>query len=228
MRERNVRIAPSGPAPEVPRLVFVDDSLRSLPDEGVTECAALPDVGSGSSSGTGGPKRSRVLAGGLALTLLIGGGTALLLLAVDHSRTSHRASGTTTGARPAGTARPAPGPRAPTPTTARTVAAPPTSTQPVTAQNVGSSSASYAVTAGQIDLTVTATANCWIQVQDPPGGPAIFTGLLTPAEQRSFAATGPVGMRIGFPAGLQVTVDGEAIPLPASSNPYDLSFVPTA
>jgi len=72
---------------------------------------------------------------------------------------------------------------------------------------------------------VSAAAPCWIDVRTSANGPSLFTGVLTPGAQRDFVQSSGLWTRIGYPAGLRVTVDGSAVPLPATSNPYNLTFV---
>ena len=225
---------------EIPRLVFVDDSLLQPPGEKARATGnRLPpspetadDIATGLSvvggdKARGGPDRAstsrpsnRSLAGALAFTTLVGGGTALLLLALHHGGSTPRST--------AGTHATASNP----PVTALTPpsTAPPVSqtTRPrgplVSLAGSGTSSATYSVSGGPVSLSVSATAPCWIQVRTAASGPVVYTGLLGPSEQKTFPDSGTLWMRVGFPAGLHVAVDGTPVPLPASSNPYDLTF----
>lgn len=94
-------------------------------------------------------------------------------------------------------------------------------------------SATYQVSSGPIDLSLVAIRRCWVELRTGPStgtttGGATFEGILTPGEMKSFPALPGIWMRIGNPAGLNVIVDGTAIPLPPAAIPYQVIVESTA
>lgn len=215
------------------RLLFIDESLRDVSSTGSgpaappgarsAELSVVRDAARPSDQ----KARSRAIVVALALTVLVGGGVSLLLLEQHHG--TRTATGPTVTARRTATSG-TPGQAGPASASATTAvpAHPPAPTgsaaAAVAASSIGSTSAAYTVSGATINLIVTASAPCWIDVRPAPSAPSIFTGTLTPGQRRAFSEGGNVWMRVGFPAGLRVVVNGSAIPLPAGSNPYNLSF----
>lgn len=206
-----------------PRLVFIDDSVADL--SVVAEPTGPSDQ----------RPKLRTLAAALGLTALVGGGTALLLLELHHGAAATNrpaasvprpaAAGTPQPSLPAGASPRLPGPAATTPPA---TSPPPGSGPTVLASSIGPTSATYSVAGGTIDLEVTASAPCWIDVRPIPNGASIFTGTLTPGERRAFSGAGSLSIRVGFPNGLRVVANGTGIPLPADSQPYNLVFNQTS
>lgn len=236
IRDPSIRHA-SDTGTGTPRMLFVDDAITHLPTGGDRH-ATSPTRGGGPRAGrkrhavglslVGGDQqgspaarpRSRTVAVVLGLTALTGGGTVLLLMGMHHGPDgAHHAPSpprvaAAAGAVPAGTPATTPVTVQPAPTVPR-----------LSAASVGSTSATYSVTGGRINLSVSAVSACWIDVRTTAGGPSLFAGVIPPGTQRSFVQSGSLWLRVGYPAGLRLSADGSPVPLPATSNPYNLDFV---
>lgn len=219
-------MAEAGPAPETVT-VFIDDLRGGKeptgdPDIPSSELSVLGHTGSsGSASGKPGP---RVIAGAVALITIVGGGAALLMADLHRGTAAPHPGAVGPHTATAGLTPPPSAAKATTPVVSPSTVAPP---QPaaVSPSQLGPASGSYSVSGGSINVTLAATAPCWIDVRTMANGPAVFTGLVAPGWQHSFAGSGGMWMRIGYPAGLKVSVNGQAVAVPSTSNPYDLSFV---
>jgi cytoskeleton protein RodZ len=161
----------------------------------------------------------------------------LALLAIAAAALAIRGPG-----RPAGATA---GSRAPaTPTAAATAkatatatsgsqpAATPTATasKPTVSARSGTDASGNPVTtytvAGASDLTVTvlATARCWFDVT--VDGTAADPNLtLLPGDSRTWRGSSQVAMRIGFPPGASLSVDGVPIPAFQGQSPVNVAFV---
>ncbi|HVA73278.1 MAG TPA: DUF4115 domain-containing protein [Acidimicrobiales bacterium] len=85
-------------------------------------------------------------------------------------------------------------------------------------------SAAYEVGSGPVDLGLVAVQRCWVELRTgSTTGPIVFEGLLAPGDRKSFGALPGLWLRIGNPAGLNVVVDGTAIPLPPTATPYEVT-----
>ncbi len=113
--------------------------------------------------------------------------------------------------------------------TATPSATPPPATPTVTTSTGVDSSGSALTTyriAGASSLTVvaTATARCWIRVW-LNGSTAYTDRTLTPGQSATWRARSQVRLRIGYPSGLQLTVDGLTLPAMRTASPVDAAIV---
>jgi hypothetical protein len=123
---------------------------------------------------------------------------------------------------------------APPAAAAETTTAPPrpttTTTAPKpTAQFTASASGNGTVTvAVPFTLMLTATnASCWVSV-DEASGHNVFTGTLKPGEQQQVPGTGPLTVRLGNSAAIQMSVNGAPLNLAGVANTANVQFQPTA
>jgi hypothetical protein len=72
-----------------------------------------------------------------------------------------------------------------------------------------------------------ASGACWLGAQQLVGGPYVKMWTLAPGQQASYAASGPLVVKIGAPRYVTISVDGTPLALPAGRDqPYDVSLVP--
>jgi hypothetical protein len=112
-----------------------------------------------------------------------------------------------------------------TPTTAPTLAPPPTvpAAVLVASDNQG---ATFSLSS-QVQIELVPTSNCWIQVrQGSATGPVLYEGLLRPGQPYPLPGTGPLWLRLGNPPGVSVVVNGVPLqtPMPSTAQPYNLEF----
>ena len=90
--------------------------------------------------------------------------------------------------------------------------------------------ASYQVAEASYSLALSATSSdCWVSATNASSGAVLFTGILTPGESHTIAATGPVTVVAGAPAAFAATVNGAAVTLPSGFQaPFTLKFVTPA
>jgi hypothetical protein len=88
--------------------------------------------------------------------------------------------------------------------------------------------ATYRVGSNAFTLVLGATSGpCWVDAVNSTTNATLFTAVLTPGEQHSIAATGPVTLEVGAPTSFAGTVDGTAFVLPYGfQTPFTLQFVP--
>ncbi|KAB0498733.1 RodZ domain-containing protein [Pseudomonas vancouverensis] len=140
------------------------------------------------------------------------------------SESTAEAPSETPAAAPAAPAQAAPVPAAPAHNTAPVVAAPvspaipatpaaPAAPAPVvTAPAVPSAPAPVATapTAGQGQVQIQFTADCWTQVTDG-GGKVLFSGLKRKGDSVTVNGKPPFAVRLGFARGAQVSYNGQAV-----------------
>lgn len=116
------------------------------------------------------------------------------------------------------------GTAAPQPTPTPTTPPPPPSTNSTTPVSDNGSVATYATGRDQFAVLMQATdAPCWVQVRSGPGGQVLFEGTLQPGENRPFAASRALWVRLGNLGHATVMVDGVPLVLPnRPSFPYNL------
>jgi hypothetical protein len=106
----------------------------------------------------------------------------------------------------------------PTPTTT-TVPAP-----TFVAAASGEGLASYTVDAASVDLTLLASGRCWVELRaGSENGPVIFAGILAPGDHRTFREPAGLWLRLGYPNGVAIQINGSTVGLPATSSPFDVS-----
>jgi hypothetical protein len=88
--------------------------------------------------------------------------------------------------------------------------------------------ATYRVGSSAFTLVLGATSGpCWVDAVNTDTNATLFTAVLTPGEQHSIAATGPVTLEVGAPTSFAGTVDGTAFVLPYGfQTPFTLQFLP--
>jgi hypothetical protein len=104
-------------------------------------------------------------------------------------------------------------------------AAPPTTPPPprVVATSAGATEASYEVASGPIQMELVVSGPCWVELRSGSStGTILFEGTLEAGTVKTFQTTGPVWLRLGNPAGVQLRLDGMSIALPAAAIPFDV------
>lgn len=112
------------------------------------------------------------------------------------------------------------------PTSPSTSRSAPTTTAPpaLAATSTTATEAVYTVTAGSVHVSLSASAPCWVELRTgSPSGPVAYEGTLPAGANQTFSAGGGLWMRLGDPAGVQVTINGAVVSLPAAANPYDIT-----
>ena len=88
----------------------------------------------------------------------------------------------------------------------------------------GDGLASYTVNSASVDLVLLASGRCWVELRaGSESGPVIFSGILDPGDHRTFEEPAGVWLRLGYPNGVAVQINGSAVGLPATSSPLDVS-----
>ena len=152
---------------------------------------------------------------------------ALIALAVGRlvvgSPSTPRTSSppTTQATRPAGK-------RAPAHATHAARATPRASTPAPTILVPRSSSATgaaYVVTTASFSVQVNTTGSCWMEVGPTAAGPFGFVGTVPAGQQKVFAASNQLWVRLGAPANVTVSVNGTPVQLTApGSAPFNLTI----
>jgi hypothetical protein len=87
-----------------------------------------------------------------------------------------------------------------------------------------SSSAAYTVSSGPVQLAVAASTRCWVELRAVSAiGPVVFEGILGPGVSRAFENAVGLWIRLGYPPGVVLAVDGRPVGLPASASPLDVT-----
>lgn len=92
----------------------------------------------------------------------------------------------------------------------------PTDSAPVTAPPVEQAPAPAAepqttpAVAGEGNVSINFTANCWLQLKDA-NGKVIYSGLKKQGESLNVSGKAPLELRLGFASGAQVTYNGQAV-----------------
>lgn len=102
-----------------------------------------------------------------------------------------------------------------------------TSPAPVLAiASTSPTSGALPVTATTYTVTVSVTADCWVQGQDTSGTSASWSGVLTGGQQHVFSFDGPATLVLGA-ADASLSVDGKPVSLPSGYQvPFDLTLQP--
>lgn len=148
------------------------------------------------------------------------GTTALALPQAETSVEAPAEAEATAPAAPTAPAPASPAPLAPTHSTASVVATPvaPAPTAPVVSTPPASASvtptipapAAAAPVAGQGQVQLQFTADCWTQVTDG-AGKVLLSGLKRKGENVSVSGKPPFSVRLGFARGAQVSYNGQAV-----------------
>jgi hypothetical protein len=151
-----------------------------------------------------------------AVTLLI----AVLLIAGSHPNTPNRSAGSTTAQKH--TRHPTTPKRAHHTTT--TTAPPIVSLPSATSLH----SATYKVASSSFTLVLGASSGaCWVDAVDVSSNTTLFEAVLSPGEQHTVTATGPVSIELGAPGAFSGTVDGAPVVLPYGyQTPFTMQLVP--
>jgi hypothetical protein len=94
----------------------------------------------------------------------------------------------------------------------------PTSVSPTIVTYTLASSAPY-------QLSFATSGVCWIGVESSSTGPYLWMKTLGAGESETYAASGPVVVRLGTPGVLAVSINGTPLELPNQVQPYDVSFL---
>jgi hypothetical protein len=113
-------------------------------------------------------------------------------------------------------------PKLSSPTTTLSLPAAPA---PLTPTSTGISQATYTVGAPTVVISLSATNTCWVELRaSSASGAVLYQGVMTAGMARSFAAPG-LWVRIGYPEGVNLEIDGSAVSLPASGSPFNVTVV---
>jgi hypothetical protein len=83
--------------------------------------------------------------------------------------------------------------------------------------------ATYMVSAGQVDVSVSSLSPCWVELRAGSAtGPIVFEATLGSGARRTFTDLAGAWLRFGNPPGVVVEVNGTSLSLPAREVPYDL------
>jgi cytoskeletal protein RodZ len=124
----------------------------------------------------------------------------------------------------------APASAVPPSTTASTPPAPTTTALPAPAVTPVSTDASGAVydSSGPVSVDLVATGRCWVDLRSGSAtGPPLYQGVLSPGDHKVLTSPSGVWLRLGYPPGVQVHLDGAPVTLPGPS-PYDITVQVTA
>jgi Domain of unknown function (DUF4115) len=173
-------------------------------------------------SGAGGrPRPGRILAGGRALVV---GVVVVAMLAVSGLAyvLAHHAGSGPARATPPTTLSPS---AQKSSSSASTTVAPASPPQPVVVPGAQTSgSAAYTVSSGPVQLALAASTRCWVQLRAVSAlGPVVFEGILGPGASRAFENAIGLWIRLGYPPGVVLAVDGRPVGLPASASPIDVT-----
>lgn len=208
------------------KLVFVDESVVRSPAApeaaGATGGARWAGAAAAETAGSNGAAR---WAGPAIRTAAVAAAAALVAVLATLSIRSDGPGGSAT-LHATSSSKAAAG-HEPKTVTAGPPASAPAQPVPLAAGSTADS-ATYQVSAGPVDLTLVAVRRCWVELRTgpstgPAAGAATFEGTLAPGEVKSFRALPGIWMRIGNPAGLNVIVDGTAIPLPPAAIPFQVT-----
>jgi hypothetical protein len=173
---------------------------------------------------SGVPRRSplrRRATGGRAI--LVGAVVVVVLVAVSglgYVLAHHQ------GSAPPGATPPTTAPAGASKSTPTTTVAPPTAPPGpvVTAGAQSSGSAAYTVSSGPVQLALAASSRCWVELRAVSAlGPVVFEGILGPGASQSFENAVGLWVRLGYPPGVALVVDGRPVGLPASASPLDVT-----
>lgn len=110
-------------------------------------------------------------------------------------------------------------------------AAPSTTLAPpaVVATSTNSTYAAYTVNATSMDVTLSTSGACWVELRNgTASGPVVFEGILPAATTRRFHAVGSIWLRLGNPPRVSLTIDGSPVSLPGGGNPFDVTVTAPA
>jgi hypothetical protein len=75
-----------------------------------------------------------------------------------------------------------------------------------------------------VQLAVAASTRCWVELREVSSiGPVVFEGILGPGASRAFENAVGLWIRLGYPPGVVLAVDGRPVGLPASASPLDVT-----
>jgi Domain of unknown function (DUF4115) len=173
------------------------------------------------SGGAGRHRRPRFLAGGRAVVV---GAVVVAVVAVSgvgYVLAHHGGPGPARATVPT-TAAPAPKTSGPAPTTTVAPSPPP---QPVVVPGAQTSgSAAYTVSSGPVQLALATSSRCWVELRAVSAiGPVVFEGILSPGASQTFENAVGLWLRLGYPAGVVLAVDGRPVGLPTSASPIDVT-----
>ena len=171
-----------------------------------------------------GPRRRRVpsfLAGGRAIVVGVVVVALLAVSGVGYVLAHHGGSGPAHTTAPT-TPPPAANKPGPSPTTTVAPAPPP---QPVVVPGAQTSgSAAYTVSSGPVQLALATSSRCWVELRAVSAiGPLVFEGVLSPGASRAFENAVGLWLRLGYPPGVILAVDGRPVGLPSSASPIDVT-----
>lgn len=161
------------------------------------------------------PRRSRpdsrrylVPASIAAAVVIIGVAAGLALARGDHGKghtpTAAAASPTTIAPPPVTTTLPA-------------------RTSPV-ATSTSSTGVTYLVSSAAVTLRLEASTRCWLELRSgSANGPVLYEGVLAPGAAQVFNYDQALWLRLGYPAGVTLQLNGSTVTLPSNGSPYNVS-----
>ena len=83
----------------------------------------------------------------------------------------------------------------------------------------------YSMSSAAMDLSLVTQNRCWIELRSgSAAGPVVFEGILSSGEQKSFSdLAGGLWLRIGYPPGVVMHIDGSTVTVPSVPAPYDVT-----
>ncbi len=212
--------APSAPAAAPPPAVApkpADSGPRLAPSARPAarpERAPRPDLG----------RRRRPIAALWAIALVAIVAAVYTWQAADHGKAVATAARTGTALARSATATASTHSAAATVPTARKPPAPSLTTGAATSSASGPLLTYRVAGASSLTVVATASARCWVRVW--LDGSATYTDqTLSPGQSATWRAQRQVTLRIGYPSGLQLTVDGLAVPPFHTVSPVDAALV---
>ena len=224
------------PVDHGPDLVFLADDLPVRdPSPFATGAGGVPAAdnvssaphtyrsGPGRPAGTRAQRRRRrqgrrVTLAAVTAVVVVGVGGAAAGISLSGFRGNHKPPAHASAGLPSSSSIGSPSAVKPTPTTT-TVPAP-----TFVAAASGDGLASYTVKSASVDLALLASGRCWVELRaGSESGPVIFSGILDPGDHRTFEEPAGVWLRLGYPNGVAVQINGSAVGLPTTSSPLDVS-----
>ena len=92
------------------------------------------------------------------------------------------------------------------------------------AESANSYSETYTASSGPLTLTLVASERCWMELRaDSADGPIVFEGTLNPGDRKAFNDLPGLWIRLGYPGGVVIQVDGAHITTPSDADPYNIT-----
>jgi hypothetical protein len=103
---------------------------------------------------------------------------------------------------------------------------PTTTVSPVQLVQSNSQEAIFSLTSSA-SIELVATQRCWIDVRSgSAGGPSVFSATLTSGQRQTLPSGQTLWIRLGYPPGVSIVINGTPLAAPALStpSPYNVKF----